>query len=390
MSARLQIGLLLLTATASAAACGGSARVDEPAELALAAPATPAVEPAHTTPADDVWTRLDVPVELAAGAALTGDPKGGLLLVTPDRIARSADDGRTWEVTPTGRERAFYTTKGGEPWVGPKELADPYYLHGPVDAERETIEAGAGPNRVLTFAVGTHSATVASLPTSAAMGERVERVYLTSGGAIADGISFRGPKLATFDVPARPVLVGTIGSRTTVFLEGDADDEWRAAWRGPEDGPAALAVRMVTADLGYLLLADGTLYETSDGLKTWQVAGTLPPELARRARALTPVGLTGLVVVGSRGLALASTDRGRSWRRSECPDDVDLTAVAAAPDGRVWAVGRAGAVVASFDAGGHFRRVMIPIGRRLTRVVVHDGRAYILAGTALYVSPEPA
>ncbi len=105
------------------------------------------------------------------------------------------------------------------------------------------------------------------------------------------------------------------------------DGDWRAVWRGPENGPEPRAVRMLDRSLGLLLLADGTLYETSDGLLTWQIAGYLPPEVARFARAMAPLGETGLVVVGDHGLALYSNDRGRSWHKGSCPGDVELAAV---------------------------------------------------------------
>ncbi len=382
--------VLALAAAITAAGCSRPVEPRGEVELGIVADVAPAarMSPDEAGSDDRPWTKLDVPGELGEGAVLVGGADRSLLVVSETSLARSRDDGRTWEVTPSARRTTRYTNKGGAPWVDAATIREPWYPHGRLESTRPVVAAGATANRVLLFSRGTSSTSVVAVPLSAAFGAADERVFLSAGGQISDGISYTGPSMASFEVPARPVLVGYVRHRTVVYVPDSGGAEWRLVWRGTEYGPQPLAVRMVTPELGYLLLADGTLYETSDGLGTWQLAGFLPPKVARRARAIAPVGETGLVVVGERGLAVTSTDRGRTWRLGECPEDVDLTAVAAS-GARVWAVGAAGAVVESDDFGSHYRRVALPVGRSLSGVLARDGRAWILAGRELYVSPEP-
>lgn len=372
--------IVLLVVAAALAGCADP--VDSGPRGLLPVPGASA--PATTT--DALWTELRITASLGARAALAVSADGDLLLVSPSGLARSSDEGVTWTTTPVGRERTSYTNRGGEPWVDRGVLNEAWYPHGRLESDRPILAAGATARDVLVFAVGTYGTLVERLPLTSAMGEADARVYLTTGGLVDDVVGYAGPRLASFDVPERPVLAGTVRYRTLVYVPSDRE-VWRAAWRGPENGPEPVAIRMVTPALGYLLFADGTLLETSDGLATWQTAGSLPPGVARDARAIAPVGATGLVVVGRRGLVLVSSDRGRTWRRGSCPEDLDLTRVIAAPP-RVWAVGRAGAVAASADNGCTFERVSLPIGRSLDSLIVYHGRAWILAGDRAFISPS--
>ncbi|CAI8903496.1 WD40/YVTN/BNR-like repeat-containing protein [Pseudomonas sp. IT-P218] len=61
-----------------------------------------------------------------------------------------------------------------------------------------------------------------------------------------------------------------------------------------------------------------------------------------------------IVAVGERGIVMLSDDDGKSWRQAEVPVSVTLSAVQFVDDHRGWAVGHAGVVLATTDAGEHW------------------------------------
>ncbi|EJM22903.1 BNR/Asp-box repeat protein [Pseudomonas sp. GM21] len=61
-----------------------------------------------------------------------------------------------------------------------------------------------------------------------------------------------------------------------------------------------------------------------------------------------------LVAVGERGIVMLSDDNGQSWRQADVPVSVTLSAVQFVNDRQGWAVGHAGVVLATTDAGEHW------------------------------------
>ncbi|MHC8306113.1 WD40/YVTN/BNR-like repeat-containing protein [Pseudomonas sp. PB3P13] len=83
-----------------------------------------------------------------------------------------------------------------------------------------------------------------------------------------------------------------------------------------------------------------------------------PAMLAPQAKSAVLLDLaragTRLVAVGERGIVLLSDDNGVNWRQADVPVSVSLTAVQFVDANTGWAVGHAGVVLATRDAGEHW------------------------------------
>lgn len=102
------------------------------------------------------------------------------------------------------------------------------------------------------------------------------------------------------------------------------------------------------------------------------------PAVAARApeRAVLLAGAragTRLVLVGERGLVLASDDHGRSWQQQPCPTSVTLTAVRFADDRHGVAVGHGATVLTTSDSGRTWQRRLD--GRQAATLALEAARA---------------
>lgn len=79
-----------------------------------------------------------------------------------------------------------------------------------------------------------------------------------------------------------------------------------------------------------------------------------------------------VVVVGERGLVLASDDAGRRWQQVAAPTSVGLTAVRFADATHGWAVGHGGVVLATADGGRSWTKKLD--GRGIAQIEVDAAR----------------
>jgi photosystem II stability/assembly factor-like uncharacterized protein len=136
---------------------------------------------------------------------------------------------------------------------------------------------------------------------------------------------------------------------------------------------AVAAVRENLWSVGH----DAVIIHSPDGGETWtrqHVADGDPPLLdvwfgdARRGLA-----------VGAYGLALATTDGGRRWRKVTIdPEEGHLNAIAAARDGTLWIAAENGAVFRSGDRGATWQRVPTPyVGSLFGALALRDGAVLV-------------
>ncbi len=374
--ARLLVAMIAVGVAATCAACGGSA-IERPAG------ASTLLEASATAPAG-AWRRVPLPAVLGSGCGLASLPSGELVAVSAESIARSSDDGQSWSVTPIPAFEARYSNSGGSPYVNRDGIDKPWYAHGPLEESPPVASVAlVGPNALL-FHLGTYSTAVSTVPLASVYGTPSRTIYLSKGGSV-DGLGYDGPRRAALS--AEPVLVGQVYGRATIYGSTDDGRTWEPRWRGEPDGPRIAAVSSVSDSEGYLVLSDGTLAHSTDGLRSWQVSGSVPAAIARDVSAMSITESGAIVVLGSRGRGAISRDRGRSWATVELPVRSEIYDIATSGE-LVWAVGAGGAVLESLDGGSTFSRVDLPAGASGRQVHVRGSRAWIVLGDAVYVSPE--
>jgi len=210
----------------------------------------------------------------------------------------------------------------------------------------------------------------------------------------------------------------SVGERGLVLLSDDDGRSWRQARTVPVS-VALTQVRFVSDKLGWAVGHSGVVLHSADGGDTWQVqldgvkAAALIAEAARAAAASGDAAALkhqreaeGLVqdgpdkpflslhfadaqrgwVVGAYGLALATTDGGKTWQslmgRIPNPGGKHLYAVGE-EDGRLLLAGEQGTLIRSSDGGASFQRLTTPYtGSFFGALEVADGAllAYGLRG----------
>ena len=210
----------------------------------------------------------------------------------------------------------------------------------------------------------------------------------------------------------------SVGERGLVLLSDDDGRSWRQARQVPVS-VALTQVRFVSDSLGWAVGHSGVVLHSADAGDTWQVqldgvkAAALIAEAARTAAASgDPAALKhqreaeALVqdgpdkpflglhfadakrgwVVGAYGLALATTDGGKTWQslmgRIPNSGGKHLYAVGET-DGRLLLAGEQGTLIRSTDGGASFQRLQTPYaGTFFGALEVADGAllAYGLRG----------
>lgn len=377
----------ILTTVSITSGCDAPAGAIADSNREPAPPAGSRAHPATPSRRERSWLKMEAPDLARPGAIIATGPDGEMLLVWPGGRARSTDDGASWVVERRPAQMSLlFSNRGGSQWVSQAAVTEPGYPHGPLELEPPIVAAGATSTRLYTFARGAYTTIASGFPASDVLGEANARVFLSRGGDVATADGYDGPRVASLDVPSTPILAGAVGGRAVVFTTRDGGATWPAVWQGVGGGALPTAVRMVDPTTGYLLLSDGALYRTSDGLASWQLIGNAPPDVGAVARDLCALSRTRIVVVGAKGRTAVSEDGGRTWDRVLVPGAPALNAVRG--DGeKVWAVGDAGAVFESEDGGHSWSDAGIPIGTNLYSLAVREGRAWIVAGDVIYVSP---
>lgn len=80
-----------------------------------------------------------------------------------------------------------------------------------------------------------------------------------------------------------------------------------------------------------------------------------------------------VLAAGERGLIVYSDDAGRTWRQAEVPTSISLTAIRFVNANSGWAVGHAGTILHTEDAGVHWTRQLD--GNLLTKLAVDAAQA---------------
>lgn len=161
--------------------------------------------------------------------------------------------------------------------------------------------------------------------------------------------------------------------------------ELRRAQTALEEGPKRpfLDVHFLDESTGVAVGAFGLAMRTSDGGRTWQVLGQAIDN--PHGWHLNALGVAGehLFIAGERGRLYRSDDRGRTWVRLPSPYEGTYFGVAA-DDRGVLAFGLEGRVYRSRDNGESWQRLPVPMEAAVT------GTAHLPAGSLALISASGA
>jgi len=142
----------------------------------------------------------------------------------------------------------------------------------------------------------------------------------------------------------------------------------------------------------------GTLLETTDGGKTWQVKAQPTPDVLRdiyfsdhkNGWLLCEANVYELKGKDDpRTYLMQTTDGGQTWKRINIPGlDVDarLLRVVFSPGGRGWAFGEAGTVLTTHDSGASWSRLPSPTRHLLLGgTFVDDDRGWLVGAAATII-----
>ncbi|RMG67032.1 MAG: hypothetical protein D6722_13920, partial [Bacteroidetes bacterium] len=153
------------------------------------------------------------------------------------------------------------------------------------------------------------------------------------------------PHMDTFDFELRDIAF--FGARTglaagygAILKTTDGGQSWTYT---PAKNEFFSALYLVDDELGYAVGRTGTILRTRDAGASWERLrnGNLPGPPHRYNDVFFEDAQNGYIA-GDRGLLLYTRDGGDHWSRLDWPVKVDLYAVRAWPDGRLWVSGAEG------------------------------------------------
>lgn len=282
-------------------------------------------------------------------------------------IRRSTDGGRTWSDAPSPTDRSLYAVSFADEQVGWAVGADGTLLRsvdGGVTWAAQTASVsdgfgGAAPLETALFgvaAVSDHEAwAVGDFGVLLHTKDGSEwRQHPLSEETFGDGnLQERILNAVDFTDRLNGWIAGEFG---TTLRTTDGGDSWisERAVEGVVEDVYLMDVTSAGGGRATATGVGGVVIHTSDGGATWSSEG-VP----------TTAGLFGvarkgsnLVVVGDRGVLLASRDDGRSWFDPERPRLFNwLRAAAFGSGGAAFAVGQGGVVLRSEDGGNTWLQV---------------------------------
>lgn len=352
----------------------------------------PAVLPVLTTPvaAEDAapkWAREEAPKVAGLEECAVASEGERVALVSSKGLAVALPGTTEWAQLAPGAGDELFTNDGGATFVTRDTLSDPDYVHSPPDreyvVERVAMTASA---TVVMLLAGHASKKIVSAPAEPGAAPWRSRVFLARYGALGRGYS--GPEGGAMAVVGDTILLpGRAGKAPAIYASEDAGATWRLAWKGEREAPAVVDLQFLPGGrTGWVLREDGTVWGTFDGCRSFVRLGGLPDSERGHARSLAMVDPATGFIVGAGGLALKTSDGGRTWHRMTTPARHTLNVVRATPEGRAWAAGEAGTVLESADEGRTWRRVELGLAASFRSLAVVRGRAVLVVGGFLFRS----
>lgn len=286
------------------------------------------------------WTDrgLDEPDRVAAlavapGPVVLGAGGGGTVL-------RSTDGGATFHDvagTPANHLRDLLLDSATDGWAV-----------GPTGAIHRTTDGG----RSWTVAGGHGTGTLESVV-------RATGLTLYACGSYAfvasddDGASWqmRHTYLDCHVLWFETALVGLAGTRYGVFWTDDGGASWTIADDGGTGTGGVFDLEMLDASHGFAAAGIGTILETVDGGRSWQVVHSEPPGFNSYLLGLDFASPSVGWAVGMDGVVLKTADGGASWVHQSSGTAADLHDVRTLGPATALVVGEGGVVLTTADAG---------------------------------------
>lgn len=181
-----------------------------------------------------------------------------------------------------------------------------------------------------------------------------------------------------------------VGHDAAILHSADGGASWSLQHHDPSLEQPLFAVHFLDRRRGFAAGAYGLLLRTDDGGASWtpQPLGDDAEPFDYHLNAIVPLGDT-LLLLGERGAAFRSRDRGDSWQALDFPYDGSVFG-ALAVGGRVIAYGLRGHVFTSDDAGDSWRAATDGDTPSLMGgCVTGDGRVVLVGmGGAMRVSAD--
>lgn len=143
------------------------------------------------------------------------------------------------------------------------------------------------------------------------------------------------------------------GHDAQIWATADGGQSWTLQHQDPSREAPLLDLWFWNPRLGYAIGAYGTVLATSDGGQTWMdVSERLPNPEQLHLNAIAETADGSLFIVGERGIAFRSPDRGQTWEKLDVPYEGSLFGLLPlSQPGGLLAFGLRGQVLRSTDAG---------------------------------------
>jgi len=155
-----------------------------------------------------------------------------------------------------------------------------------------------------------------------------------------------------------------VGDGTTMYIAGhdvfQASRDGGLSWDSVEADLPSLDIHAYArdpqdSDRMWAYLAEGGVYESTDGGRSWSLVydGDIPILTAVEAD-----GMTELLGLDPFSGVVRSTDGGRTWTVVSAPPAAPVVSIAATPDGGVVLLGAGDGLYRSDDRGASWRRIL--------------------------------
>ncbi|MDA8194645.1 MAG: YCF48-related protein [Thermaerobacter sp.] len=343
---------------------------------------------------------------------MTACPQTGCQLATS--LARTTDGGRSWTTifdapantslsppdfvsattgwmvesnSQTAQSRLYRTTDGGSTWMptGAVPLF-PGALGSSVDFLNATTgwllagsEPGAGEQMKALYQTTNGGQFWTEIAQSAPLGASSAAGSLSVGGYV-DVLHFVNSQLGYMAL-----------ARGAVYRTTDGGLHWNVVWANhfPPDSVMVDSLAFPAAHTGFILTEGGgsILWATTDGGRHW--SRRYPPATPTGSVSFATPGL-GMGMGGSSSSILITQNGGQTWREAVGPA-INIAALQWGEGHTIWVVGQNGAVYMSSDLGHHFQAISVPGRQRAQSLsMTASGRGVMVTdspqGTRAWVS----